>query len=258
MIRKLIRVVAVLIVLAVVLVIVIALSLDRLVKAGVEKGGTAVLGVPTELNSASVSVLGGTLELNGLVLGNLEGFQAPEMFRLGSMQVALDLWSLRGDEIVVHEIVVDGPQITLESTGGKTNWGVLAGGLKDEPSEEEREMKNIRIDRIVVRNGRIMLEGFPLVETSGIRLPDLEITGLSTADGKGMMVGQALAQVLASLSEKMTEALRETLPAEDLAELKEELESGVKAAAEELLEGVTRPKDILRGILGDGEGEGEE
>ena len=258
MIRKLVRVIAVLLVLAIVLLVVIALSLDRLLKAGIEKGGTAVLGVPTTVERASVSIPEGTLQLDQFVLGSPEGFEAPEMFRLGHMHVTLDLLSLRGNEIVVKDVIIDGPEVTLEFAGGKTNWGVLSERLKGEPSKEEKEMKDIRVDRVVFRNAKIKLKGVPLAETRGIPLPNVEVTDLRTADGEGLKARDAIAQVVASLREKMAGALEDTLPAEQLSSLKRQIASGVEAAGG-LIGGGTKPKEVPKDILGgkDTEGEGK-
>jgi hypothetical protein len=250
MIRKLIRVIAVLVVVVIVLLVVIALNVDRLLKAGVEKGGTAVLGVLTDVERASVSIPKGTVQLDQLVLGSPEGFDAPEMFRLGHMDVTLDLLSLRRDEIVVKEVLIDGPEVTLEFAGGRTNWGVLLERLRDEPSEEEEEMKNIGIDRVVVRNGKIKLKGVPIAETHGIPLPNIELTDLRSPEGDGLKARDALARVVVSLREKMAGALEDRIPEEQMASLKRHVASGVEAA-EGLVEEVVKPKELLKDIMGD-------
>ena len=66
---------ALLVVLLVVALVFIAHNMGRIVKVGVERGGSLVLGVSTSLDSASVSLLGGTAGLDGLTLGSPEGFK---------------------------------------------------------------------------------------------------------------------------------------------------------------------------------------
>jgi hypothetical protein len=231
----------------------------------VEKGGTLVLGVPTELDGASVSILAGSFGLDGLTLASPEGFEAPEMFRLGHGHAKADLASLMSDEIVIREVVIDGPEITFELSEGKTNWGVLMERLKSEPTEEEKEAgKRIRIDRIVFSNGKVKLAGIPLAGTVGVPLPDLEIRNLGAADGTGVTVRTALTDIVASLNTSVVSVVKGALPAEQLAELGDELESVLtgagelageaEAAAEDVVkDAAEKAKGILGGILGDDE-----
>ena len=81
--KKLIGIAVVLLVLVVIAVILLVLNLGKVVKIGVEKGGSLVLDVPVTLDDASVSILKGSAGLDGLKLGSPEGFKAPEMFALG-------------------------------------------------------------------------------------------------------------------------------------------------------------------------------
>ena len=112
--KKLLKVIVVLVVLAAIVGVVVIINLDRIVKVGVEKGGSLILGVPVRVDNVSVSLTGGSIGLDGLTLGSPEGFSAKEMFKLGHAHVDVDLWSLRTEEMVVHEVVVDGAEITFE------------------------------------------------------------------------------------------------------------------------------------------------
>jgi len=237
--RKLLMVVVPVAVILVVGVVLLAANLGKVVKLGVERGGSMVLGVPTSLDDASVSILGGSVGLEGLTIGSPEGFESPEMFQLGHAHATVDLWSLRSDEIVVHEVVVDEPVITLELSGGKTNWGVLMGRLKKEPKEaeeegaeaEEAEGKKIRIDRLVFSNGKIRIAGIPLAETATVPLPSLEIKDIGTADGSGVTAAKAGTQIVEGLYTSILDAVGGVIPSEELEKLRAEALSVAGAAA---------------------------
>jgi mRNA-degrading endonuclease toxin of MazEF toxin-antitoxin module len=182
-----------------------------------------ILGVPTSLDKATVSVREGTLGLDGLTLGSPEGFTEPSMFELTHAHVTMDIGSVRSDEILVHEVVIDGPQITLEFAGGKTNWGTLLARLETPPTEEQaKSEKKVRIDRIVISNAKVRLAGIPLAGSATVPLPTLEITDLAQADGTGQTVGNVLGDVIRSLYTSILSAAKGVLPTEQVEKLAKE------------------------------------
>jgi hypothetical protein len=227
--KKLLVVAIVIVGVALVVGLLVVANLGRIVKVGVEKGGTAVLGVPTELEKASVSLLGGTVGFDGLKLGSPEGFDAPEMFKLSHMHVSADIGSMTSDEIVVREVVVDGAEITLEFSGGKTNWGTLLSQLESEPVDEEEaeSEKKIRIDRIAFSNCKLRVQGIPIAGSAAIPLPSVEITDLRSADGSGMTVGNVLADVISSLYRSILGAVKGVVAVEELEKLGKEAQEVV-------------------------------
>ena len=269
--RKIVLAMLGLVVLMFIVGLLVMLNLGNLVEKAVETGGSIVLGVPTELDNASVSLLGGTVGLDGLSLGSPEGFEAPEMFKLGHAHTTADVWSLTSGEIVVREVVIDGPEITLEFAGGKTNWGTLLARLKSAPTgeeEKEKSEKTIRVDRIVFSNGKIRVAGVPMVGSATVPLPDVEVTDLRSADGTGTTVRNVLADVISSLYKGMLGAVKGVVPVEELERLGKELqealgEPGVilektgAAVDEAAKEAAEKAKDVLRGVLG-GDAESDE
>jgi hypothetical protein len=291
--KKVLIVVAFLFVVVVVIGIVVVLSLGTLVETGVETGGTLILGVPTTLEDASVSVLGGSAGLDGLVIGSPEGFSAPEMFKLGHAHTAVDIGSLMGDELLVHEVVIDGPEVTLEFAGMKTNWGALMARLRRPPaSPEERDKgsKKVRVERIAFFNGKIHIAGItPLGGKATVPLPDFELTEVGGGEGGSGTVRQKLSDIVTALFKSVISAAGDVVPAERLADLKNEFEAvtgqavaalkGAGAAAQEAGkkaqeagaalkdagagvgkkagEATEKARDVLGGILG-GKEEGEE
>jgi len=250
MLRTLAQILVVILLLAIAAVIVILLNLNRLVKAGVEKGGSAVLGVPVSLERASVSLLKQSIDLRGLNIGSPEGFSAPQMFQLSRLHASAELSSLRSKEIVIREVVLEGVEVTLERAKGKTNWGVLQERLKKQPApEQEKEQKRIRIDRIVFTNGRIKVVGIPLVGKTSIPLPGLEIKDLRSAEGKGAMAQQVLAAVVESLYKAVLSAVENVIPTEQIGKTSQEALS----AGQEAVSGAAGAvKDSVKGGLKEG------
>jgi len=255
--KKILLVVAALVLLVVIGGVVLVLNLDRVVKVGVEKGGSLILGVPTELDSASVSLFGGSVGLDGLTLGSPEGFDAPEMFRLGHAHVSVDLGSLRSEEMVVHEVVIDEAEFTLEFSGTKTNWGALMARLEKEPTEEQEKRKSekkLRIGRVAFTNGSVNVKGIPIPVGTTFRLPDLEITELGTGDGTVATARDVLADVIRQLHRAILGAVEGVIPAEEMRKIAGELESLAGQAGGTLKEAGSAVQDVgkglFRGVLG--------
>ncbi len=243
--KKLMKVAVIVGAVVVVLLIVLAFSLNGIVRKGVEVVGSKVLGVSVTLEKASVSALRGKVSLEGLVLGSPGGFEAEEMFRVGRVSVRAKISSLLGDEMVVKEVDIDAPEITLEIDGLRTNWGALLEGLEKEEAEEEKAEKKVRVDVIRFRDGKIKVSGVPLAGSAGIPLPSLEIKELKTADGTGVTVARLMRDVIRSLYRSILQAADKVLPTEQL----EKLGKGVGLAIKDVgAAGAEKAKGLIKGI----------
>src|SRR3954470_11207178 len=71
--------------------VILWVNLNRIVKHTVETQASAQLQLKTELDSAALSVFGGSVNLNDLRIASPQGFQAPQMFRLTNADVNVKL-----------------------------------------------------------------------------------------------------------------------------------------------------------------------
>jgi len=189
--------------------------------------------------------------LERLRLGSPEGFSSPEMFKLGLGRVDLDVWSLLSDEIVIHEVLIDGAEFTLEFAGGKTNWGTLLQHLKQEPTEQERTArKTLRVGRVRFTHGAVQIAGVPLAGTLRFPLPEIEVTDLDTGEGKGTQARKVLEGVVASLYRAMRERAGELLPSERAEELLQEGRAVLGEVGGVLEQGRSAVDKALKGGLG--------
>jgi len=249
--KKILIAVVGIVVLVVLGLVLFVTNLGKIVKVGVEKGGTLILGVPTTLERATVSVREGTVGFDGLMIGSPDGFQQPSMFELDHAHATVDIGSLRSDEIVVHEVVIDGPEVTLEFGNGTTNWGTVMSRLEREPAPEEKakeSRKKIRIDRIVFSNGKVRIAGIPLVSSAAVPLPNLELTDIGTGGGGGSgSVRETIAEVVGKLYKAILAAAGDVVPTEQLQKLGQDLtgmvgETGTRVgeAADEAVTGTAK------------------
>ena len=97
------------------------LSLDGIVKRGVETVGPKLTKVDIKLEQVRLSLFSGAGQISGLVVGNPEGFQTPHAIRVGSSTLVVQPASLLSGKIVIKTIKVEAPEITLETGLNGTN-----------------------------------------------------------------------------------------------------------------------------------------
>jgi uncharacterized protein involved in outer membrane biogenesis len=258
MLKKLIIGLVVVLAVVVVVVGVMWLQINRVVKFGVEKGGTRVLGVETTLDDADVSILGGSAALNGLTLGSPEGFKKEHMFHMTHARSSLDPWSLRGEEILIHEVVVDGADLVMEFKGTRTNWQVVMDRMESEEPEEEApaEQKRMKIKRLVFSNGQVQVAGLPAKVGGTVKLPDIEMKNLGVG-GPGLTARELLMRVIPRVIQEATKVLQQEYPELDVKKLSKDLQDLVNektdlegTAQNAVEEGQKTLEGAVEGLLG--------
>ncbi|MGD2176034.1 MAG: hypothetical protein PVJ27_11570 [Candidatus Brocadiaceae bacterium] len=232
LIRKLLFGIVALAVLVVVGGVVLLVTLDRIVAAGIERGGPLITRVPMEVSDVDISLLRGSFALHGFTMGNPEGFSSERSVYVGRVQVDAELGTLLSDEIVLPLIDVENPEITVEFGQGGTNLGRI---LEEVERPEKRTGKKMRIGVLRIREPAVAVGGLPAGQTVRLNLPDIELEDLS-AGGEARSPSEIVADILAAVRERVLEAVQERLPVGQLEELREQLggaaEEGTRALEE--------------------------
>ena len=88
MMKKLAILVGGLVIVLVAVVVIAFVSIDAIARAGIERGATFALGVPTTLGSANIGILSGEFTMSGLDVTNPEGFDGDYFLQLDEGFVA--------------------------------------------------------------------------------------------------------------------------------------------------------------------------
>ena len=110
-----------LVVLLIAAFLVVSLSLDGIVKRGIETIGPKLAKVSVKLDKVTLSILSGSGKIDGLVVGNPEGFKTPQAIIVGRASLSLSPGSLLSDKIVIKSINVEGAVVTLETGAAGSN-----------------------------------------------------------------------------------------------------------------------------------------
>jgi hypothetical protein len=221
--------------------------IDAAAKKGIEFGANKALGVPTTLNKASVGLFSGTFAMNGLNIGNPQGFPSDHFLNLGDAKVAVTLSSLTKDTIEIPEFTMDTMDVRLERRNGKSNYQVildniqkLTGGDKGatqpkpkEPSQgpekklivKQVNLKNITVHADMVDAGTPGLSNLAAVTVPipEIRLENVGQTG-SGVGGSGVTISQLSGIIVQAIMAAVVEK-GGVLPEQLLTDLKGQLGS---------------------------------
>ena len=133
------------------------------------------------------------LSVAGLRLSNAEGARVPDMVRIEALEVEIAFWPLLGGEIKVDLVRLIGPTVALEvMPNGRGNWLLDSSDLTVPAGEREGtgdvdEASPFRLDRFEIEDGAVTLLDASGV-TRGIENLDARLT-TETLDGLVAVVG---------------------------------------------------------------------
>ncbi|OGV78282.1 MAG: hypothetical protein A2340_08690 [Lentisphaerae bacterium RIFOXYB12_FULL_60_10] len=174
--KKTLKVIGIiLIVIVVVLWIALVMLGGRTIKAVVNTAGPAFMKVPVTLADAEFRPFRGLIHLQGLHVGNPEGFKSDGVFDLGGIRIQLDPGSLLTDTIHIESIRIDDPVITYDLAFGKSNLGVLLKQLESASTSDAGKPaassgKKVIIDELIISGARLRLSS-TLIGGAGAPIP---------------------------------------------------------------------------------------
>ncbi len=196
--------------------------LGSIVKAGVEKVGPSVTGVPVKLDSASVSLLGGSSTLKGFVLGNPEGFKSTEAIKVGTVAVAVVPKSIFADKVIIHSIKVEAPEISYELSLKGSNLGKILDNVSsgaNQPAGETKPAgqptdkkssgagKKLQVDEFVITGARVHF-GATGFGSAPVVIPEIRLSNLGQGPD-GITPAELTQLVMSALKDAVAKAAAE-------------------------------------------------
>jgi uncharacterized protein involved in outer membrane biogenesis len=217
------------IVLIIVLLIIIAgivlyMNLNRIVRTTVQKQSSNSLNLPTQLQSASVSLLSGQVSLHDFEVGSPQGFNAPHMMTLGGVSVDTSLGELRSDPMRVSSIAINNPKLVIEMQGMNFNIKKFMDSLpagEDKPTPEGEKPLKLIIDDLKVNGAQVVfrpdsaaLSAIPGLDKAELKseyvlsIPPLEMKSIGTGEGNqnGAAVKEVVTLLVTQLASKAAQS----------------------------------------------------
>ncbi len=200
-----------LVVLLIAALVVVSLSLGGIVKRGVETFGPKFTKVSVKLDKVGLSLLSGSGKIDGLVVGNPEGFTTPQAISVGSASLALSPASLLTGKIVIKSIKMEAPEITLETgTEGSNLKRILAnvnettggGGSDANAAAKPKDTgpgKKLEVDDFLITGAKLHLSITGL-GSSTVPLPAIHLTDLGTGEA-GITAAELTKRILTAIEQ---------------------------------------------------------
>jgi len=164
------KITGIILLLIVVVLIILSVSLNTMIKTGVETIGPTITGTDVTLEKVDLSLFSGQGQLEKLVVHNPPGFHTEHAFNLKTIHVKVDLESALSDTVVIKEILIDSPEISFEGTLSGSNISKIYENVKafagsiggtDEDGggspEQTSSEKKIQIDQFILENAKVTL-----------------------------------------------------------------------------------------------------
>ena len=203
-------------------VLVVIWSLDSIVKGAIERYGSAATKVAVHADSVALSLLGGSAAINDLTVANPSGFSSANVFRLGKIQLSLELGTIRSNPLVIDEITIVAPEVHFElDQNGESNVDVIrrnlaqfrsgaSGGAPASPApsqptpaqparREPADAQRFLIKKLSIQAAQLVIDTSALGgERRVVKLPDTEETDIGARSGgaTGSEVAAVVVRVL--------------------------------------------------------------
>jgi hypothetical protein len=203
------RIVLVCVLLIVVAVAAVYLSLNSIIRSVVERQATASLGVPTSLGSARLSLVGGSVQLNDLLVSSPPRYSAPNLFTLGGVAVAVHYGQLTDAPIHIQQITIDRPSLVIEQVGGALNLKSMMDQMPKTPQTsggQPTQPIKLVIDELDLNSAEVtFMPGIPgLADAIQVSVPSLTLKNIGNGDGSenGAAIKDVVMQVATALAAK--------------------------------------------------------
>jgi uncharacterized protein involved in outer membrane biogenesis len=234
-------------VLAIVILLVLAIFfVNTLIRKGIEGAGSRSLGTEVTLSGANLSFLKGQLALVDLRIANPQGFKTDQLFQVASAKTAMRPGTLFEDEVIIDDIVLESPSLTIEQSVHGTNLAALMANIQGEGTKEDgaAEQKSYRIKVLRITGAEVTFSSLLTTEAPvTVPLPDIRIENLSDEDGTGLILAQVIETVLVRMLRAAIVEGQGEIPSEiisslrgDLGQYVPELGGGALDAAKSALE----------------------
>lgn len=240
--KKVVKVIIVLFILLIVGLVIGFLSLNRIVKKGVETVGPAVVKVEVKVKDVDISPFSGSGKIQGLLVGNPPGFKTPAAIQAGVVSMKVEPRSVLGDKVIVRSLRMEAPEITFEGGLNENNLSKILenvqGTEQKAPATKEEQKattRKLQVDEFVLTGGKVHVNS-PLLagKTATVPIPEITLTNLGQGP-EGITPAELTKRVLKEVIENTVKAVGSSV-----GELGKEVTSGLKNVTTNAVGGATK------------------
>ena len=241
----------------VVAVVIIDLFADRAVKMGIETAAAKTLDVGVSIDDVDLSIIGGRLGLQTLVIDNPPGYQHDKLLELRDAQIEVEIRSLLDDTVNVKDIRLDGVNVVLEQKGISSNnlqdvIEAIRAGTKTE-GQPEKPGRKLYIDNLEISDVTVQVKLLPVpgkADTVTLKLSPIKMKNLGR--DRNLDTAALTGKILLAIAAGVAEQGAGVLPEDVVGTMKSALDMTIdlgKAASEKGQELIDVGKDLVEGLL---------
>ena len=187
------------------LLLVITLSLDSMVKSGIERNGSDLLQTRVTVDNVNISLFSGSGTINGFAVQNPENYSDESALYIEEASIKIDITSLLSDRIIVNEVKLNNPEVFFEQKGFGINLKTLSDNMGTDSQETPEDSEtNLIIDHLKIIEGKVIVNStLNRDQTTEVSLTDLTINDIGR-DGNNT-VKQSVKEILRPLFQKAIE-----------------------------------------------------
>lgn len=184
-------------------------NLDHLIKSGLESYGGAMTQAAVKVERVTIKPADGHGTLDGLLIGNPPGFQAPYALKVGTVELAIDLTTLTEEVIVIRRVALLAPDVMYEKGDKVTNFDVIQANITNYlgPSSKDSAGKKFIVQEFIIQDAKAhAVARFLGDKPVTADLPDLRLRDLGKAQG-GLTAGELGQEVANALELRLRASL---------------------------------------------------
>jgi hypothetical protein len=220
--------------------------LDQVVKRAVETVGPRLTQVTVQLDNVKLSPFSGAGDLEGLRIGNPQGYETPHAITAGRASIVLQPRTLLAEKVVIEKIELVQPDITFEGNFSGNNLSKILANVNEATGgadtnavpEAEAATRKLQVNNFLISGARLNVSIVGMRGQSvAVAIPEIHLRDLGTGD-EGITAPELVKKVLAAIEQRALEAANAAiadLGKKGAARLSEELE---KSAGEKISKGV--------------------
>jgi len=218
--KKILSGLLVLLTVVVIIVVVVIMYLGSIIAEATRTLGTQATGTKVAVESVSVSLLSGDLQINKLAVDNPPEYKTKEAFSFDLVSVDMDINSIFSDTIIINKIEIANIKIDFEPTlkGGSNLTDIKNNIMKFVKSEEAdtkkepeaddeagppKEAKKVIIKSFVINKGEIMVSSSMLQTSVAVPLARMEFNDI----GKESNMGKAFSEIFNKVLEQVVKSV---------------------------------------------------
>jgi len=246
-----------LVIAAVVIVLVIGviafhLFSGQIIKSSVKTAASNALKVGVDINDISLSILGGSVAINGLIIQNPPGYTYKNLLELSKADIAVNIRSLMRDTVHIKEVKLDGMDMVIEQKGFSNNLQEIIKALPNEKEQQGKPAagKKLVIDDLEITNIRVKVK--LITGTVPLNLAPIKMTNLG-GDNK-LDTAKLSAKIMVAITQGIVQQGAGVLPGDMLKTINSTLggvtnigKAGVEEGVKVIESGTEAGKGILKG-----------